>query len=42
MVSDILLAAKKQASDETGLSVVAFSEECSFSLAKCLDEDFSA
>jgi hypothetical protein len=36
------LAAKKQASDETGLSLVAFSEECPFSLTECLDEDFLA
>lgn len=34
------LAAKKQASDETGLSLVAFPEESPFSLAECLDEDF--
>ncbi|MDJ0578229.1 MAG: DUF29 domain-containing protein [Xenococcaceae cyanobacterium MO_234.B1] len=36
------LAAKKQASDETGLSIIAFPEECPFSLAECLDEDFLA
>ena len=36
------LAAKKQASDETGLSVVAFPEECPFSLTESLNEDFLA
>jgi predicted nucleic acid-binding Zn-ribbon protein len=36
------LAAKKQASDETGLSILAFPEECPFSIAECLDEDFLA
>lgn len=36
------IAAKKQASDETGLSVIAFPEECPFSLAELLDEDFLA
>jgi hypothetical protein len=39
-LADCYLATKKQASDETGLSVVAFPEECPFSLAECLDEDF--
>ena len=41
-LADCYLAAKKQASDETGLSVVAFPEECPFSLAESLDEDFLA
>ncbi len=36
------LAAKKQASDETGLSLVAFPEECPFSLSESLNEDFLA
>jgi hypothetical protein len=36
------LAAKKQASDETGLSVVAFPDESPFSLTECLDENFLA
>ena len=38
--ADCYLAAKKQASDETGLSVVAFPEKSPFSLTECLDEDF--
>ena len=42
ILADCYLAAKKQASDETGLSVVAFSEESPFSLTECLDEDFLA
>jgi hypothetical protein len=42
ILADCYLAAKKQASDETGLSVVAFPEECPFSLAESLDEDFLA
>lgn len=42
ILADRYLAAKKQASDETGLSIVAFPEECPFSLAECLDEDFLA
>ena len=42
ILADCYLAAKKQASDETGLSVVAFPEQCPFSLAECLDEDFLA
>ena len=36
------LAAKKQASDETSLSVNAFPESCPFTLAECLNEDFLA
>jgi Domain of unknown function DUF29 len=39
-LADCYLAAKKQASDETGLSLLAFPEECPFSLAESLDEDF--
>ncbi|MGL5879842.1 MAG: DUF29 domain-containing protein [Xenococcaceae cyanobacterium] len=42
ILADRYLAAKKQASDETGLLIVAFPEECPFSLAECLDEDFLA
>lgn len=42
ILTDCYLAAKKQASDETGLSVVAFPEGCPFSLTECLDEDFLA
>lgn len=38
--ADCYLAAKKQASDETGLSLVAFPEESPFSLTECFDEDF--
>jgi hypothetical protein len=37
---DCFLAAKKQASDETGLSIVAFPEESPFSVTECLDENF--
>ena len=40
ILADCYLAAKKQASDETGLSLVAFPEESPFSLTECLDEDF--
>ena len=36
------VAAKKQASDETGLSITFFPEACPFSLAESLDEDFLA
>ncbi|MGF1588013.1 MAG: DUF29 domain-containing protein [Pleurocapsa sp.] len=39
-LADCYLAAKKQAGDETGLSTVVFPEECPFSLAESLDEDF--
>jgi hypothetical protein len=42
ILDDCYLAAKKQASDETGLSLVAFPQKCPFSLAECLDEDFLA
>ncbi len=34
------VAAKKQASDETGLSIMFFPKECPFSLEESLDEDF--
>ncbi len=34
------VAAKKQASDETGLSITFFPEECPFTLEESLDEDF--
>ncbi len=34
------VAATKQASDETGLSITFFPKECPFSLAESLDEDF--
>ena len=40
ILEDCYLAAKKQASDETGLSVDAFPQECPFTLAQTLDEDF--
>lgn len=36
------VAAKKQASDETGLSLVAFPDDCPFSLSESLNEDFLA
>lgn len=36
------IAAKKQASDETGLSIFAFPTECPYSLTDCLNEDFLA
>jgi hypothetical protein len=39
---DCYLEAKKQASDETGLSLIAFPEKCPFSLAESLNEDFIA
>jgi hypothetical protein len=42
ILASCYLAAKKQASDETGLSVIAFPEECPFSVVECLDEDFLA
>ena len=42
MQADCYLAAKKQASDETGLSLLVFPEESPFSFAECLDEDFLA
>ena len=42
ILADCYLAAKKQASDETGLSVVAFPKASPFSLTECLDEDFLA
>ena len=42
ILADSYSAAKKQASDETGLSIVAFPEECLFTLSECLDEDFLA
>lgn len=42
ILSSCYLAAKKQASDETGLSIVAFPEVCPFSVVECLDEDFLA
>ncbi len=42
ILADCYLAAKKQASDETGLSLVAFPEESPFSVTECLDEDFLA
>ncbi|WP_083856883.1 DUF29 family protein [Stanieria cyanosphaera] len=42
IITTCYLAAKKQASDETGLSVVAFPEKCPFSIAECLDEYFLA
>jgi hypothetical protein len=42
ILADSYLAAKKQAGDETGLSLVAFPEESPFSLTECLDEDFLA
>ena len=34
------IAAKKQASDETELSIMFFPKECPFSLEESLDEDF--
>ena len=40
VLADCYLAAKKQAGDETGLSAVVFPDECPFSLAESLDEDF--
>jgi hypothetical protein len=42
ILADCYLAAKKQAGDETGLSIIAFPEESPFSLTECLDEDFLA
>lgn len=42
ILADCYLAAKKQASDETGLSLLAFPEESPFSLTECLNEDFLA
>lgn len=42
ILTDCYLAAKKQASDETGLSMIAFPEESPFSLTECLEENFLA
>ena len=40
ILEDCYLAAKKQVSDETGLSVDAFPPECPFTLTQTLDENF--